>query len=157
LISSDPIDIVSARLYTRKTEPLITSTDQLNGKNIGHLIGQLGVKLLKNQKGITFSAVTNGESMIKMITKGRIDAILGFHPDTLISMHRLDFNELHYAEKLALFEVPIHMVCHKTPQNQSFIQTINLRIKEAHKKKLLQSMLENEAQIAPFPKIENTN
>ncbi|MFT5708182.1 MAG: ABC-type amino acid transport substrate-binding protein [Oceanospirillaceae bacterium] len=157
MISSDPIDIVSARLYTRKTEPLITSTDQLNGKNIGHLIGQLGVKLLKNQKGITFSAVTNGESMIKMITKGRIDAILGFHPDTLISMHRLDFNELHYAEKLALFEVPIHMVCHKTPQNQSFIQTINLRIKEAHKKKLLQSMLENEAQIAPFPKIENTN
>jgi len=157
LISSEPIDIVSARIYTLKSAPLITNTNQLNQKNIGHLIGNLGVKLLNKQKGITFSPVNNGESMIKMITRGRIDAILGFHPDTLISMHRLDFSQLHYSKKLALFEVPIHMVCHKNPQAQAFIKTINLRIKEAHNKKLFQSMLGNEAQIAPLKKRHNTN
>ncbi len=156
LISSLPLDMVSVRIYTRLDQPKIQHADELKGKMVGHMIGSAGKAILDKDDSINFYGVEREEILLGMLTRKRVDAILGFHPDMPMAMDRLGFDQAHFADKYAVLNVPVHIMCHKTERTIAFIETVDKHIRQIRTSGKLQKLLGPYAIIAPLTKTDSS-
>lgn len=149
LISSYPIDLVSVRAYTPVGRPKIRHKTDLYGLRVGHLIGSAGKAILGEPEKISYYGVTSEENLFVMLEKGRLDALLGFHPDVLMLQERLGFNEADFALDYSVFKVPTAILCHDNARNRELISRINQQILKAHTHGVLQKLLGEHAILVP--------
>jgi len=150
LLNSEPVDFVSIRLYTSKSDPVITDKAQLKGKVIGHLLGSVG-SLLLNTEGVTIKNVRDESLLLKMLARKRIDVLMGHHPDIPMAIERLQVDDLHFDPDLMVFSTAVHLVCHPFAGSQVILAAINKRIKEIRANGMAQQMLGKYAKIVPLP------
>ena len=150
LLNSEPVDFVSIRLYTRKSDPVITDKSQLKGKVIGHLLGSIG-SLLLNTEGVTIKHVRDESLLLKMLDRQRIDVLMGHHPDIPMAIERLQLDDLQFDPDLVVFSTAVHLVCHRFARSEEILTAINLRIKEIRANGMAQQMLGRYANIVPLP------
>jgi|GEM_PF-1947916 len=124
-ISSDPIDRVSLRIFTRPDNPKVGDIKELSGKRVA-LWNGLDPKIFLANIEANIETTPNEAIRVKMLNAGRIDAILGFTPDVLLAAESLGFSPPHYDESLALFRNEgASLVCHDNKQNREFILRFN--------------------------------
>ena len=149
LISSLPIDIVSVRAYTPKEQNKIEKKEDLYGMRVGHLIGSAAKAVLGEEDKIGYYGITSEEKLFIMLEKGRLNALLGFHPDALMTQERLGLNEAHFSNHYSVFEVSVSLLCRDTASNRRLIDSVNKRIIEARFSGKLQEYLGRHAILAP--------
>ncbi|MEH6404715.1 MAG: transporter substrate-binding domain-containing protein [Sneathiella sp.] len=149
LFASSPIDYVSIRLYTKKTDPVISSKDQLKGKVVGHLLGSIGTTLL-DEKDVTIQLVSDKPLLLKMLFAGRLDVVMGHHPDIPMAIERLGLDDVYYDPIITVYRTPVHIVCHKFKEVDDLLDKINFRIREVRANGMAQKILSKYAEIVPL-------
>jgi len=150
LKSSLPVDRVSLRFFTRANQPVIRTDSQLKGKRIGLLLGSVGSDYILKNKGKVIS-VADESRLVKLLSMGRIDALLGHNPDTPIAMERLGMSHMHAAQGLDVYNTDTYIVCHDFPGVKNVLAKINLRLEQLHKNGVLKSILGPYSEIASYP------
>ena len=125
LIASHPVDHISLRVFTRAGAPVVEDLSQLNGKRVA-VWGGIDASHFLRGLDVTVEITPSELVRVKMLDKGRIDAILGFTPDVVLAAEQLSFPAPVYADSLALFRGEgASVVCHDTPDNRVFVDQFN--------------------------------
>lgn len=126
LLESKPIDLVSSHFMRRPSDTIISTPDQLSGLTI---TTWLGVPLEKIYSDVSFdqNMVLDQTAALKKLYKERTDVILGFIPDTLIALEKLDFPLPVYDDQFIAVGAMsgITLVCKPSAENQQFINQFN--------------------------------
>ncbi len=156
LTASAPIDYVSIRLYTKATDPVISTREQLDGKVVGHLLGSVGTTLL-DAKGVTIQHAPDETRLLKMLYANRLDVLMGHHPDTPMAIDRLGLGKVHYDPKMTVYRTPTYIVCHKFDGVEKVMRKISVRLREMRGSGLAKEMLGNFAEIVPLSEDEKND
>lgn len=149
LVSSNPIDHISLRVFTRSDKPTLTSLSELDGKKVAVWDGLDADIFLKDVRA-TVETTPNELVRLKMLNKDRIDAILGFTPDVNLAAEVLGIPMPQYANSLALFrDEGASVVCHDTPRNREFILQFNQILAQLKESGKLREVLGPHADLAP--------
>ncbi len=149
LISSDPIDEVSLRVLTNSTKPLITSIKELEGKRIAILNGLHSEQFLGDVNA-DVEPTPDEYVRLKMLTAGRLDAVLSFIPDILLAAEDLGLSIPHFDEHLALLrDEGAAIVCHDNADNRAFIAQFNDVLRRMKASGELQRIMGKYAVIVP--------
>ncbi|MTI11093.1 type 2 periplasmic-binding domain-containing protein [Curvivirga aplysinae] len=124
LLSSKAVDAISVYVYVPRGIEPPHSIDELKDLPIGHVIGNVAAGLIQD-KAPYLHAARNNENLMKMLKAGRIEAIIGFHPDIAIAFDDLGYHDLIHSTRLTLFKATGHFVCHDTPENRRFISYVD--------------------------------
>ena len=104
--------------------PPYTSLEELNGKLVAMLIGIPAAPLFGNLKPeIIF--VQNEVLKVKMLVRGRVDAIVGWYPDTYTVFRSLGVEPTAHDRKLVLYNLDASLVCHSTPTTIALLRGVN--------------------------------
>lgn len=130
LISSEPLDVVSLRLYTHEKPAGPVSIDVFEPERIGYIRGSGAIPLL-GEKSKRFIPLSSEEQLISMLELGRLDAFLGHHPDTALALDDLEKPGVLHVTPLAILNLrfPVSFVCHDNKQTRSMLMKLNPRIK----------------------------
>ncbi|NIB39117.1 transporter substrate-binding domain-containing protein [Pseudomaricurvus alkylphenolicus] len=147
LIASDPVDHISLRVFTRRDSPKISDLSELNGKRIA-LWGGLSEDIFLGDIDAKIETTPDELIRLRMLDKGRIDAILGFTPDVSLAAEKLGIRPPHYDETLALFhDEGASVVCHDTPPNRQFLDQFNQILSELKTSGELRQILGEHAEL----------
>lgn len=127
-VASNPIDYISMRVFTRKDEKTIASFSELNDKKVAIWLGFDRNIYLKGINAVV-EEVASEEVRVNMLTKNRVDAIVGFTPDVFLAAQKLGVPIPDYNKKLSVFEGEgASVVCHKNAKNTQFIEKFNAQL-----------------------------
>ncbi|WP_420549257.1 hypothetical protein [Curvivirga sp.] len=124
LLSSKSVDEVSVYVYVSNAQVPPRTIKELEKLRIGHVIGNIGATMIKD-KAPYLHAARNNENLMKMLKVGRIEAIVGFHPDIAIAFDDLGYHDLIHSPQLTIFKTTVHFVCHDTPESRKFVNFVN--------------------------------
>lgn len=128
LFESDTVDYGALRIMTRHGEAPITSLAELDGKAIA-LWNGLDPSIFLQGVNARIHPTTDEDVRLNMLYAGRVDAILGFLPDTLIAADQLNFPIPTYKHSYDYFhDNLINMVCTDTPENRKFVEEFNAKL-----------------------------
>lgn len=157
LIKSLPVDYVSFNVYVPTGQNVPTRLEDLNGMRLGHASGSVGPNLLKGKNlDVSFLRVTTDEQLVKILVSGRVDAILGFHPDVAITFNRLEQVDLIYSPQLTLFKVPVSIICHPNKKTTSFISYMDQAIISLNKSGKAKKHLGVYSEVIPLEQLLGT-
>ncbi len=148
LITSDAVDIVSLRVFTRTGAKVISDLQQLHGKKIAIWSGLNPDTLLS---GIDAHIETTHSELnrVKMLDAKRIDVIFGFMPDVILAAEQLNLPFPIYDKSFALLNNEnTSLVCKKTPENENFIMQFNQTIRKLKSNGELKRILGPHAELA---------
>lgn len=145
-ISSEPIDTVSVYIYVAENMIPPKSFDELKNRHIGHVTGSVARFFLKDSGAEVHSAASD-DLLLQMLMNGRIDTIVGFHPDIAIAFDRLGYRNLVRSKDFVLLKANTSFVCHETEDNRDFIDWVNPRIIDMAKSGLIQKHLGRHAEV----------
>ena len=127
-IASNPIDYISMRVFTRQGEKTIASFNELNDKRVAIWLGFDRNIYLQGVNAVVDEVVSE-EVRVNMLTKKRVDAIVGFTPDVFLAAQKLGVPIPEYNKKLSVFEGEgASVVCHKNAKNLQFIEQLNVQL-----------------------------
>nr|WP_324258995.1 transporter substrate-binding domain-containing protein [Cellvibrio fontiphilus] len=127
-IASNPIDYISMRVFTRQGEKTIASFNELNDKRVAIWLG-FDRNIYLQGINATVDEVASEEVRVNMLTKKRVDAIVGFTPDVFFAAQKLGVPIPEYNKSLAVFEGEgASVVCHKNDKNIRFIEQLNVQL-----------------------------
>lgn len=143
IYTSYPINIATLHLFTLKSTTLIRSLEQIEEHRLS-IIGVNGYQFYYGER-ITSSdyehliLVSDEKRALKMLKKGRVDALVGFMPD-----YTRHLDELHYDQQLKLSEIYDGLTCRRTPKGKQVIQSISPIIESMHKNGAIKKILGKE-------------
>lgn len=125
LIDSDSVDYVMLKVMTRQGDPIITSLEQLKGKKVAIWNG-LDPKIYFKDLNVKVETTSDEAVRLKMLNSHRVDAILGFLPDTLLAADALGVKHPQHEGAYHYFDYnKVSMVCFNSPRNQQRIAEFN--------------------------------
>ncbi len=128
LLGSDRVDMTGLVILNRKTDPMIKSLDELEGKTIAMWIGLDPKVFLPGVKYGSVIKVPNDETLLRMLDRKRVDIILGFMPDILLAADKLDLPFPQSSNIWPITKRGTQLVCFDTPENRAFISEFNKRL-----------------------------
>jgi len=146
---SEPIDLVAVYVYVPKGNETPKTLSDLHHKDIGHIIGNAAAAFIKDAP-INLHAARNNENLLRMLKAGRIEGIMGFHPDMAIAFDDLGYRDLTYSSDLTLLSVMTHFVCNDTKETRRFLDYVDQRIRRMAIDGRAQEYLGEHAQIPNF-------
>jgi len=141
LIASQPVDIVSLRVYTTGNGASFTSLEDFDPHRVGYIEGSGSIHGLPNAE--KFYPIPSEEQLIEMLSLGRLDAFLGHHPDTALALEELGKPDVLRVSPITLhnMSLPISFVCHDNEPGRAFIAAVNTRITDLQKSGQIRSIL----------------
>jgi len=125
LISSKGVDYVVLRVMTKKGTPIITDMNQLNGKRVAIWNG-LDPNIYLKGVNASVETTTDEAVRLKMLYNDRVDAVLGFIPDTFLAADALGIEPPEYDDNLNFFsDHTVALVCFDSPENRKTIQSFD--------------------------------
>ncbi|WP_196160342.1 hypothetical protein [Reinekea sp. G2M2-21] len=141
LIASTPVDYVSLKVFTRPDEEVVSDLRQLNGKRVAIWNG-LDPDIFLNGLDVEVESTVDEGVRLKMLYSGRVDAILGFVPDTLIASDFLGIERPNAEGAFTYFAGNgISMVCFDSESNRAFVAQFNQLINLLREKGELRRVL----------------
>lgn len=123
-IESDGLFTARTHLFVRAGETPPKSLADLSGKTIAYPNGSVVRNIIEGH-GARLISVNNEQDKAEMLLSGRVDMISGMIPDTAIVFSNIEGEMPVYDPSLALYEVPVTFVCHKTAENEEFVTSLN--------------------------------
>lgn len=119
-VSAKPMWIQNLVVYTRKDKPLISSMEELKGKQIGLLLGVSlrHAQLEKLEPNV--HRVYSRTSLFQMLKSGRLDAVVAYRP-----LAKVFGDHFHYDTRLHISTESPGYFCFDKPQHRRFIQKID--------------------------------
>lgn len=125
LITTESVDYVLLKVMTRPGEPVIKDLAQLNGKRVA-LWNGLDPAIFLKDLDVTVETTTDEAVRLKMLNSRRVDAILGFLPDTLLAADALGMEHPNHAGAYQYFTTNrVSMVCFDSPENRQYVEQFN--------------------------------
>ncbi|GLX87152.1 hypothetical protein tloyanaT_34050 [Thalassotalea loyana] len=117
-------------LYTLTTDQVISNLNDMDNKVIGVVKNALpSYKRLLGQRHIKVVEVSNFKTMLEMLNKGRLDAIIHDEASIETLLSQPQRNSLHFDASLDLLYDDIRITCHKSEATELYIDNINYAIK----------------------------
>jgi hypothetical protein len=134
LIASIPLDVVSVRAYMPPGAPEITSLADLEQKQVAFVRGSVAETLLE-PVNVDPMTVASDEQLIGMLRRGRLDAFLGYHPDTAIALDEYGGAEFLQASSFSppKMRFPVGVVCYHFDGVEPLIRRINQNTCNLHR------------------------
>ena len=121
LIASSQVDYVHLKVMTRAGEPVIADLSELNGKKVA-LWNGLDPKIFLAGLEVETETTTSEEVRIKMLNSHRVDAILGFIPDTLIAADKMQVAAPEHEGGFVFFDNhAVTIVCFDSASNRALL------------------------------------
>lgn len=140
-IASNPVDYISMRVFTRQGEKTIAAFNELNNKKVAIWLG-FDRNIYLQGINATVDEVASEEVRVNMLTKKRVDAIVGFTPDVFLAAQKLGVAIPEYNKSLSVFEGEgASVVCHKNAKNSQFIEQLNTQLEMLRESGELASIL----------------
>ena len=150
LIEGAGVDYVGLTALTRASSKPITKLEDLHGKRVGMWNGIQLDHLSTHFKKMTITTVKNEDQLIQLLNAERVDAILAFFPDILLTASRLNLDLPIYDGRFWILpKVPATMVCHDTNANRQLIDKFNHAINTLRSNKKLEEILGPLVEITP--------
>ncbi|WP_422378511.1 hypothetical protein [Roseibium sp.] len=126
LLSSEQVDVVSLRLYTRSKRPGNIEIGDFAPERVGYIRGSGAVQPL-GPNADRFLAIDSEEQLIRMLELNRIDAFLGHHPDTALALEELNKPDALHVSPLPVKKLrfKVTFICHDTETGRQFISAVN--------------------------------
>ncbi|WP_417317806.1 substrate-binding periplasmic protein [Emcibacter sp.] len=115
------------RIVTLEGQPVIISVSQLSGKNVAVTRGSNIRDLLENAD-VNVIAVPEQEHKVRMLLRGRLDAILTWTPDIYVILEKLAPGTKINVSPLVFTTTQVRLVCHKSPETVSAMKKIDQAI-----------------------------
>ncbi len=135
----------------RKDDEGLKSISDLKGKKVALLNGTHMEQQLREMGAIIY-LVPDQDTKIRLFNTGRVDAILAWTPDILITMknYDVDTSVLSVAYKIAA--TPVKLVCRPSATTKAFIEKVDIAIKSFKADDRLMTILERlqTIQLAPY-------
>jgi hypothetical protein len=130
LIASIPTDYASMQVLSKNGAPLITELSQLNGKRVA-LWNGLDPKIFLAGLDVEIEATVDEGVRLRMLNNDRVDAILGFMPDTLIAADALGYDYPAHEGAFTYFKGNgVSVVCFDSESNRAFIASFNKHLSQ---------------------------
>ncbi|NVJ71264.1 MAG: transporter substrate-binding domain-containing protein [Alphaproteobacteria bacterium] len=128
LLESQSLFQAQEHIFTRPDSQPPRSLADLRGKTVAIPTGSIMAKILKGS-GARLITVHDETAKAQMLMTGRVDMMAGMLPNEHLIFASLGTHMAAYDEDFTLLEAGIGVVCHDTPENRSFIRTLDDRIK----------------------------
>ena len=129
LITSEGVDYVVLRVMTKSGTQVITDLSQLNGKKVAIWNG-LDPKIYLKGVNAKIETTTDEAVRLKMLYNDRVDAVLGFIPDTFLAADALGIEPPEYDDNLDFFsDHTVALVCFDSPANRKLIQSFDRHLR----------------------------
>lgn len=146
-ISSDEVDYVHLKVMTRPGEPVISDLSELNGKKVA-LWNGLDPKIFLAGLDVETETTISEEVRIKMLNSHRVDAILGFIPDTLIAADKMQVTPPEHEGGYVFFDnQAVTMVCFESDNNRKLLEQFNHVLAQLKSSGELQTILGPHARV----------
>lgn len=123
---SKPLRTIYAYIFVKDKETLQHS---FKDKNIALRRG-LGFGNVRERLFANFIDLNSDELALKMLNKGRVDAVVAYFPDLVAAQHKMGERHLpYYDEKRPIYQAEEALVCHKNIKTDKYISTANQLIK----------------------------
>lgn len=130
------INKLNVVIATRKSDPQITSTAALRNRSVAALLGQaLGVYGIPVST-LTIHYVSSLEQAVKLLEKGRVQAIVG--TATGLLPHR---SALNFDRNRPVFSIDENIICHPGTESEAFLRSIRPAIQSMRQDGSLKSIL----------------
>jgi hypothetical protein len=148
LISSQPVDWVSLRVFTAPNRPVINTMDQLQGKRVATWKSHDSEPFTRDYN-LSPDESRNESSQLQMLYAGRLDAIIGFAPDVNIAATSLKLPRPVYSPELSLLDREgATLVCHDTEANRKLTREFDRLITKMKKSGKLHQLLGSHASVS---------
>lgn len=137
LIESAGFFKVTAHLFSKPGAPPINSLSDMKGKSLVALNG-VPVEAILGKIGVQFFYVNFEILKVKMLAKGRVDAIIGWYPDIFAVFNAYGIEPTEYNRQLTLYGFDMTLVCHNTKHNAKFIEEVDKTLSLMLEENLLQ-------------------
>ncbi|EPJ46241.1 MAG: hypothetical protein OFPI_34520 [Osedax symbiont Rs2] len=119
--SEEGIDLVGLVALTLDDSSNIHSHADLSGKSIAMWVGLDPKIILAGVDYKSLDQAPNDETLLRMLSRKRVEVILGFMPDTLLAAKKLSIALPHSTDVWLIPKRLTQVVCHDTPQNRQFL------------------------------------
>lgn len=146
-ISSNEVDYVHLKVMTRPGEPIISDLSSLNGKKVA-LWNGLDPNIFLAGLDVKAETTTSEEVRIRMLNSHRVDAILGFIPDTLIAAEKMQVTAPAHEGGYVFFDnQAVTMVCFESDKNRQLLNDFNQILSQIKSSGELQKILGPHARV----------
>lgn len=124
IVASFPLGVIKEYMFTKKGDPILTSTEQLKGKMIGAKLGNEIWHTELLEAGVKIEMVSKDSQNIRKLEKGNIQVFLGFLPDVTQYLDKLAYSPEH-----PLVIEYDQITCHANSDTRKFIQQLSQALK----------------------------
>lgn len=150
LIEGVGIDYVGLTVLTTSSNKPISKIEELHGKRVGIWNGLKLDHLNQHFDKMTLSLAKDEDQLIRLLNANRVDAILAFFPDILLTAERLKLKLPIYDKDFWILpKAPATLVCHDTKRNREIILRYNNAINHMRENKQLNKILGPLVEITP--------
>ena len=121
LQGSEGIDLVGLVAMTLDDSSNIHSHADLSGKSIAMWVGLDPKIILAGVDYKSLDQAANDETLLRMLSRKRVEVILGFMPDILLAADKLSIPLPHSTDVWLIPKRLTQVVCHDTAQNRQFL------------------------------------
>lgn len=119
-----PLVFVESHIFSRPAHDPLGSFEHLDGKMVAYPNGSALPNFLADYNA-TFVPTTDETTKARMLIAGRVDHMSGSLPDNIFVFKSLGEELPPYNPNLAILRIGVGVVCHKTAENQVFVNTVN--------------------------------
>jgi len=141
LITAEPVSYPGMQVFTQAPNNQYTNLSNLDNKHIAGSFGFDPLIVLNNSKVASFTRVENNETLLKILYKQRVDAILTFTPDIFIAANKENLPTPYATGIWVLKPRGISLVCHDTAANRQLIKKFNQQLRQMKKSGELRDIL----------------
>ncbi|WP_262689828.1 substrate-binding periplasmic protein [Kordiimonas aestuarii] len=141
LIETRPLFTTRTHIFARRGEKPPRVLADLKGKTVAVPSGSVMHAVLAGT-GAELIAVHDETDKARMLLTARVDYITAMLPDAVLVFDALQEPLPTFDERLRFLETGIGIVCHRTPETQTFIKAMDQRITEMNANPAYQTRLE---------------
>ncbi|MCJ8337956.1 MAG: hypothetical protein MJK10_05760 [Pseudomonadales bacterium] len=129
LQGSEGIDLTGLVALTLDDSSNIHSRADLSGKSIAMWVGLDPKIFLVGVDYKSLDQAPNDETLLRMLSRKRVEVILGFMPDILLAAEKLSIALPHSTDVWLIKKRLTQVVCHDTVENRKFLVKFNQLMK----------------------------
>ena len=123
-VETVPLVFVESHFFSRPGTAPLTALSELDGKMVAYPNGS-ALPTVFEEYGAIFVPTTDETTKARMLLAGRVDHMSGSLPDNIFVFKSLGEELPPYNPELALIRIGVGVVCHKTLENEAFVNTVN--------------------------------
>lgn len=148
LIEGNAIDIVSSHFFSESDQQIFSTIKSLEGTDIAVQQGIAETAIFNLEADFNMVKTPDDLSALKILLAGRVDAMYGWLPDTLLIAERHNLPLPIFDADFVSFQTTTHFVCKNFGGAQNLIKVLNMRLDALKQTGELQKILGPHAQVA---------